>query len=180
MRPTVDVPTLTTNRLCLRGWRDEDLDPLADINADPAVANWLGGVNTRDQTDARLKAWLAHWQRHGFGQWALEELDSGRLVGRLGFTHHDDWTASAHDAEIGWALGFDHWGRGYATEAARAARDWALEHPDLRTLISITLPHNARSQRVMQKLGFIFRGETTWRGFDQVWYGLDLPPTKGA
>jgi RimJ/RimL family protein N-acetyltransferase len=170
--PHLRVPTITTDRLRLRGWRDDDLDAMAAINLDVEVAKWLGGVNSRAQTLARMEAWVAHWQEHGFGQWAIEELEAGRLVGRVGFTHHDDWTVSGHDAEIGWVLAREAWGRGYATEAARAALDWALQHqrPNLETIISITRPDNVRSRRVMEKLGLTYRGATTWRGFDQVWY----------
>ncbi len=72
------------------------------------------------------------------------------------------------------------WGRGYATEAATAVLDWARERPDVRTIISITLTDNVRSRRVMEKLGLTYRGEATWRGFDQVWYGIELKPAPRA
>jgi RimJ/RimL family protein N-acetyltransferase len=107
--------------------------------------------------------------------WAVEELASGRFVGRVGLVQHDDWTASAHDAEIGWVFSPAVWGRGYATEAARAALDWARQRQDLQTIISITRPDNLRSRRVMEKLGLTYRGSATWHGFDQVWYATELP-----
>ena len=175
MIPAARIPVLETDRLRLRGWMPEDLDVMAAINEDPRVADWLGGVNTRERTEARMKAWLDQWNERGYGQWAVEERATGRLAGRVGFTHHADWAASPHDAEIGWVLGHDFWGRGYATEAATAVLVWAQERDNLTTIISITRPNNARSRRVMEKLGLTYRGAVAWRGFDQVWYGIELP-----
>jgi RimJ/RimL family protein N-acetyltransferase len=170
----MSVPELLTPRLRLRGWRAEDVEPMAAINADPRVGEWLGGVVSREQTQARLQAYAYHWEERGFGLWAVEERATERLVGRTGLMHWDDWSASAHDAEIGWTFSPDVWGGGYATEAAAAALDWARTQSGLRRIISITLPHNARSRRVMEKLGMTYGGEATWRGFDQVWYAIDL------
>jgi RimJ/RimL family protein N-acetyltransferase len=173
-RPKATIPKLTTDRLLLRRWGPEDLEPMAAILGDPHVGEWLGGVIDTERTRARLHAYAYHWEEHGFGPWAVEERASGRLVGRTGLMHWEDWTASPHDAEIGWAFARDVWGRGYATEAARAALDWAARHPSLRTIISITQPQNVRSRRVMEKLGLSYRGQTVWRGLTQVWYGIEL------
>jgi RimJ/RimL family protein N-acetyltransferase len=170
----VTVPELETERLLLRGWRQEDLEPMAAINADPRVGKWLGGVIDVDTTRARLQSYGYHWEEHRFGPWAVEERASGRLVGRTGLMRWEDWTASPHDAEIGWTFAPDVWGRGYATEAARAVLEWATGDASLRTIISITRPDNLRSRRVMEKLGLTYRGQTVWRGFAQVWYGIDL------
>lgn len=187
------MPQLTTERLCLRSWRLQDVEPMAAINADPRVGDWLGGTIDLEETSARLQLYGYHWEEHGFGIWAVEERTSGRLVGRTGLMHWDDWTASPHDAEIGWTFDPADWGKGYATEAARAVLDWAAPRPGLRTIISITRPDNVRSRRVMEKLGLTYNGETVWHGFSQVWYGIDLsgpespataagllPPADGA
>ena len=147
---------------------------MAAINADIRVGEWLGGVIDRDQTQARIQAWFDHWDERGFGQWAVEDRATMLLVGRVGLMHHADWVASAHDAEIGWALTPKVWNRGYATEAARAVLDWARGQPGLRTIVSITRPENVRSRRVMTKLGMAYGGQTQWRGFHQVWYVLEL------
>jgi RimJ/RimL family protein N-acetyltransferase len=169
-----DIPELLTKRLCLRGWQPADVEPMTTINADPRVGEWLGGVIGLEETTARLAAYAYHWQERGFGIWAVEERVGGRLVGRTGFMHWDDWTASPHDAEIGWTFAPEVWGRGYASEAARAAIEWARTRPDLRQIISITRPDNQRSRRVMEKLGLTYQGHTVWRGFEQVWYGIEL------
>ncbi len=147
---------------------------MAAISGDPRVGEWLGGVIDIEETRARLQAYAYHWDERGFGIWAVEECASGRLVGRTGLMHWDDWTASTHDAEIGWTFAPEVWGRGYATEAARAALGWAAERPGLQTIVSITRPDNVASRRVMEKLGLTYRGETVWRGFDQVWYGIEV------
>lgn len=170
----MNAPELTTERLRLRAWRLEDVEPMAAINVDSRVGEWLGGTIDLEETRARLQLYGYHWEEHGFGIWAVEERASGRLVGRTGLMHWDDWTAGPHDAEIGWTFDPAVWGKGYATEAARTVLDWAATQPGLRTIISITRPDNIASRRVMEKLGMIYRGETVWRGSSQVWYGIDL------
>lgn len=149
------------------------------INADPRVGAWIGGVIDAKETRVRVGAWIDHWEDRGFGPWAVEERATRRLVGRTGFMHWDDWTASPHDAEVGWALAPAVWGRGYATEAGRVALGWAVGQPALRAIISITRPDNLRSRRVMERLGLTYAGETVWRGSGQVWYGIELPGSAG-
>ena len=169
MIPKVPVPTLATDRLRLRALSDADVGPMTEINRDPEVAQWLGEPDP-SLTGQRIAGYVEHWRTRGFGQWAVEEAASGVFIGRVGLVHHDDWTASVHDAEIGWTLSRAVWGRGYATEAARAALEWATERPDLKAIISITLPGNLRSRRVMEKLGLTYQGSAFWHGFEQVWY----------
>jgi RimJ/RimL family protein N-acetyltransferase len=173
MGQSVPIPGIETERLRLRAWRDEDGAALASIRADPEVGRWLGWPDPAGAAES-ITRWVKHWAQHGFGLWAVEQKRSGRFIGRVGLMHHEDWTASAHDAEIGWTLASDEWGRGYATEAARAVLEWARARGAPRRIISITRPDNVRSQRVMQKLGLVRIGETSWHGYDQVWYAIDL------
>ncbi len=175
MSPPIAIPEIETDRLLLRAWRNDDVEPMTAINADPEIARWLGSIDA-SRTGERIEYWMDHWRRHGFGLWAVEERASGSLIGRVGLVRHDDWTASAHDAEIGWTLARSAWGRGLATEAAKAALGWAQSRPELRTIVSITLPDNVRSRRVMEKLGMAYQGIATWRGFEQVWYAIQLDP----
>ncbi len=175
MIPFVPIPELETERLRLRGWREDDIDVLAAIRADPEVAGWIGFPDPA-RTAESVATWVKNWERDGFGMWALEEKGSGGFIGRAGLVHHDDWVASAHDAEIGWTLAKSAWGNGYATEAARAILDWARARGQPRQIISITRPDNVRSRAVMERIELAFVGETNWRNYDQVWYALDLSP----
>ncbi len=171
--PDVRVPELRTERLLLRGWREDDIEPMRAINSDPEVNAWLGVDPS--QTEARIAHWLNHWQQFGFGLWAIEEKATEEMIGRVGLVDQVDWTVSPQDAEVGWTLASSAWGKGYATEAALAALEFAREK-GLRHIISITRPDNVRSQRVMEKLGLTYRGATNWHGYDQVWYGTELEP----
>jgi len=104
-----------------------------------------------------LAMWLGEWELRGLGQWAVIERDTDRLVGRAGLHHpaRPDWPG----VEVGWALHPDVWGRGYATESGRAARDHAFSALAVDTLYSVILPENGPSQAVARRLGFELRGE---------------------
>lgn len=166
------VPELVTDRLLLRGWRDDDLEELAAIFADPEVMRYLGGrvPQTREQSRQDLDRFRSHWVRWGFGHWAVEERESGRLLGRIGLLRHDDWHIAPGDVEVGWILGSFAWGRGFATEGGRAALQFGFVDRDLARIVSITQPENGASVHVMQKLGLRATGSTNWRGHHVVWY----------
>lgn len=147
---------LRTARLLLRRWRAQDAAPMAAINSDPEVARYLN----RPITEAALAAFhpfmVEHWERHGFGPWALESRESGAegtFLGFAGVAYPEYLPALAERPEIGWRLARCAWGRGLATEAALAARDHAFAALGLAELIAIIHPRNARSRRVAAKLG---------------------------
>jgi RimJ/RimL family protein N-acetyltransferase len=114
-----------------------------------------------------------HWARYGFGEWAVEEKASARLIGKIGLVNHPDWRLGPSQVEIGWTLVRPAWGKGLATEGASIALDDAFRRLDLECVISIARRDNRRSQRVMEKLGMRRQGEARWRGSDMVWYALD-------
>jgi RimJ/RimL family protein N-acetyltransferase len=154
----VIVPELQTERLVLRGFREEDLDELAAISADPEVTRWVGDEHglSREDTWRRMAYWIGHWELRGFGQWALVERDGGRLVGRAGLLRPEAWPG----LEVGWLVGREHWGRGYAPEAGRAAIDWARDALGADHIISLIEDANHRSARVAEKLGMRVEGRT--------------------
>jgi len=156
---------LETERLGLRLPSLEDEEPAAELLTDPAVMRFLGGeVVPREHVPEVIAKWLRRWEEDGIGPFVIERRRDRRVLGRAGLLVWDarGWTHSTLAAagrharpELGWALARAHWGAGYATEAARAVRDWAREERQLRRLISLIAPDNVASQRVAKRLGAI-------------------------
>jgi RimJ/RimL family protein N-acetyltransferase len=163
---------LRTERLLLRQWREEDAEPLAAIHAQPQYLEYMLPLDL-GQTRTQIRQFSTQWREEGFSLWAVEDLESGSLVGRIGLMRHHDWPLEPDPVEVGWALHPDWWGRGLATEGGRAAMECWRKHLDDPQLISITRPENHRSRAVMERLGLTLRGEVEWHGFHQVWYALD-------
>lgn len=163
---------LRTGRLVLRQWRPEDAAPLAEIYSEPS---FLEHMPPRDleQTRAQIERFRREWIEEGFSHWAAEDLATGRLIGRIGLLRHRDWPVSEAPVEVGWSLHPEFWGRGLATEGGRAALErWREQLTDDAQLISITLPANVRSRRVMEKLGLTYRGTAQWHAHAVVWYAV--------
>ncbi|MEA2271539.1 MAG: hypothetical protein QOI98_247 [Solirubrobacteraceae bacterium] len=178
MRQAIRVPAeVRTERLLLRQWRADDVDALYEIYTQPEFLETMPALD-RDRTAAQIELFSRRWEEDGFSQWAAEEVDSGRLIGRVGLLRHRDWPLWDSPVEVGWTLHRDWWGRGLATEGGQAGIDCWREHLSDELLISITLPINLRSQAVMKRLGMTRRGEADWpAGYHQVWYALDREPS---
>jgi RimJ/RimL family protein N-acetyltransferase len=146
---------LETPRLRLRAWRPSDRAPFAALNADRAVMRFIGDGRPLDRaaSDALLGRLEAHWREHGFGLWAAELRDTGALAGFVGLAIPSFLPSVLPAVEVGWRLAREHWGRGYATEGARAALGHGLGTLGLAQILSIVHPGNARSIRVAEKLG---------------------------
>ena len=149
----MSAPVIRTQRLLLRAWRPEDHEPFAALNADPRVMEFLPAALPRAQSDALARRCAAHFDAHGFGPWAVEVPGVAPFVGFVGlvvpaFTAH--FTPAI---EIGWRLAAEHWGQGYATEAAVASARHAFSVVGAYELVSFTTPGNARSRAVMQRIG---------------------------
>lgn len=131
-------------------FRDSDTDAYAEMVADPEVMRFLGGKTMSREEAWRSMAMLAgHWQLRGYGFWAVEERASGELVGRVGCWRPEGWPG----LEVGWTLRRASWGRGYATEAARASLEYAFEKLNQTRVISLIAPENVASIRVAERLG---------------------------
>jgi RimJ/RimL family protein N-acetyltransferase len=163
---------LLTARMRLRQWRDEDVEPLARLYADPGYLEHMPALDL-DATVAQVDWFRRRWDELGFGLWAAEDLSSGAFLGRIGVTRHDDWPLEAGPVEVGWTLAPEARGRGLALEGGRAALTAAFRHLELDRVLSITTPANRRSRRVMERLGLSYRGEAHWHGQDVVWYAID-------
>jgi RimJ/RimL family protein N-acetyltransferase len=145
--------TLVTDRLSLRDWRDEDREPFAALNADPRVMEHYPAPLTRAHSDAFIDRSKAHIAERDWGLWAIERKVDGRLIGSAGFWEIP-WEAPFTPAvEVGWRLAFDTWGNGYATEAGAASIADGSERLGLEEIVSMTVPGNTRSRRVMERLG---------------------------
>ena len=147
------VTELTTERLLLRGWTDDDLAPWAALNDDPAVMEHFPGHLTREQSDASAQRIRTALQENGWGLWAVEVRESGEFVGFTGLQVPRFDAPFMPAVEIGWRLARSSWGRGYATEAARASLAHAFGPLGLDEVVAMVVPGNTRSQGVMRKLG---------------------------
>jgi len=144
---------LSTARLVLRRWADADREPFAALNADPEVMRYFRGPLDRTASDAFADRIESSFDELGYGLWAVELRSSGEFIGFTGLARQ---TFPAHftpAVEVGWRLGRSAWGNGYATEAARAALDFAFDVAGLEEVVSTTTRTNERSQAVMRRLG---------------------------
>lgn len=143
---------LETERLRLRRWRDDDLETLVRWNQDAELMRHMGRTwFSRAETEEMFAHFLAHWDEHGFGLLAVEEKESGALVGRSGLAYHRAWP---HDPEVGWLIDGPWQGRGFAGEAGAACVRYGFETLGVERLVSICVEENVASRRVMEKLGF--------------------------
>lgn len=146
-------PTIRTDRLLLRPWRDADLPAFAAIGADPEVMEFFSGMLDRAGSDRLAARIRGHFERQGFGLWAVEVPGVADFIGFVGLWIPDFETPFTPCVEVGWRLAREHWGRGYATEAARASLDFGFGTLGLPEIVSYTVPENARSRRVMERIG---------------------------
>jgi RimJ/RimL family protein N-acetyltransferase len=141
-----------TERLLLRRWRDEDRAPYIAMNQDPAVMEHMQGLQSAEISDAFVDKVEAHWDEHGWGLWAVEVPGVAPFVGFTGL-----WPATHvlgyESRETGWRLAREHWGHGYATEAAHESLRFGFEEIGFDEIVSFTVPQNTRSRAVMERIG---------------------------
>jgi RimJ/RimL family protein N-acetyltransferase len=147
------IPSLRTERLLLRGFRPADRAAFAELNADPEVMSHFPSTLTAAESDALVDRIEVHWRRHGFGLWAVERGTGGDFIGFVGLTVTAFSAPFTPCVEIGWRLSRAAWGSGYATEGASAALRFGFVDRSLEEIVSFTVGTNARSRRVMERLG---------------------------
>jgi RimJ/RimL family protein N-acetyltransferase len=161
------IPVIETERLILRGPCAADLDACASMWGDPAVTRFIGGRPlTREESWARILRYVGHWALLGFGYWAVEERGTGRYVGEIGFAEFKREAKPSFEGtpEMGWVLAPWSHGKGFATEAVRAALAWGeATLPSRRTVCMIESGHVA-SIHVARKCGYVDFGSTAYRG----------------
>jgi RimJ/RimL family protein N-acetyltransferase len=173
----LEIPTLETERLRLRGLREEDIAFFTRIYADPQVVRYIGNGQTMDAhaTWRSCATILGHWLLRGYGQWVAEEKATGATLGRVGLYHPEGWPG----LEVGWTLAPEYWGKGYATEGARAALRYAFDVVGADRVISVIQPENIASRRVAEKLGGTMEQTTTLVGKDVLVYAYRGAPPVG-
>ncbi len=173
--------TIETARLWLRPFTPADADAYHhQIFADAEVMHFLLSDHALpyERTVAILRRTIDHWQQHGFGLWGVEEKSDGGLIGHCGL----QFLPETQEIEVAYALGKPFWGRGFATEGARASLRFGFEHLGLDRIIALALPENAASRRVMVKNGMTYEGNAHYFGFELARYAIDradFQPGKG-
>ena len=168
--PAMDPLPLTTARLCIRLLREDDLDGLHRIYGDPEAMRYVGStgrVRSRDQTARNLTQFIADRERHGYGLWAADLRESGEMIGMCGLIPVE---GTGPDVEVVYVLEQPAWGKGYATEMARACLEAGFGPFGLERIIALAYPENAQSVRVMQKAGMKSAGTMHAHGHDLICY----------
>jgi RimJ/RimL family protein N-acetyltransferase len=147
------VAELRTERLLLRQWRDEDLEPFAELNADPETMRFFVSPQARAESDAFAERSRQQIEDEGWGLWAVEVGGGAPFIGFVGLARPSFEAHFTPAVEVGWRLARGHWGHGYATEAARAALAYGFDELALDEIVSFTSPLNEPSRRVMERLG---------------------------
>jgi len=144
---------MLTDRLILRRWQASDGAPFASMNADPRVMQFFPRPLDRQTSDDLISRFQAHDEAHGFTLWALEERETGAFAGFTGLLHFDFAAPFSPGVEIGWRLPVAFWGRGLASEAARASLAFGLNVLKIAEIVAFAAASNARSRRVMERIG---------------------------
>jgi RimJ/RimL family protein N-acetyltransferase len=149
----MSAPTLRTDRLVLRDWREPDREAYAAMNADPRVMEHFPGTMSRAESDAHVDAIAEHFAARGFGLWAVEVPGEAEFIGFVGLSVPRFQAHFTPAVEVGWRLAASAWGHGYATEAARESLRFGFEDAGLSEIVSFTAPANERSRAVMRRIG---------------------------
>lgn len=144
---------IETARLILRPWRKEDLEPFADMNADVRVMEYFPSTLSRKESDDLAGRISSKLGEQGWGLWAVSVPDIADFIGFIGLAEPSFDAHFTPAVEVGWRLAFDHWGKGYATEGAKAVLKYGFEMLNLNEIVSFTAVQNMRSRRIMKKIG---------------------------
>lgn len=163
-----DAQVIETARLRLRMFRPEDLDSLAALFADPDVMRYVadGKPADRETAEKAIDSMLAHWERHRFGRWAVEDKETGEFVGYGGLR------SLLGTPEAVYHFAKAHWGKGFATEVGRASLHFGFDDRGFERIVAIAKPANNASIHVLQKLGMRFEMQTSYYGIEVVQYAI--------
>jgi ribosomal-protein-alanine N-acetyltransferase len=158
----MSIPTYETERLKLRPFTPGDASPLHQILAVEGVLRYYPSTEPPDleRVERLVSRQLKHWAEHGYGWWAVQDTGSEQLIGWSGL----QYLPETDETEIGYLLARPYWGRGLATEGARVGMHFAFKTLQIPTVIGITHPENAASQRVLEKIGLVYLQEAEYFG----------------
>lgn len=150
---------LYTQRLILRRWKPDDLPLFAEMNMDARVMEHFPALLLPAESQAFIERIKAHFDRHGFGLWAVEVKGIAPFIGYIGLLEVGFEAEFTPAIEIGWRLAYPFWGKGYAVEGAKRVLEFAFNEVALPELVSFTVPANTRSRNVMERIGMAYQGE---------------------
>jgi ribosomal-protein-alanine N-acetyltransferase len=161
---------INTSRLCLRQFRDEDLDVYATIVADPEIGKWFpkGDGYSREEAEKSFNSIRNHWIKHGFGIWAILYKRNQILIGRCGLNLIDETS----EVEIDFFLAKKFWGKGYATEAAKAVLEYGFRILNLDRIIALAKIENVASRKVIEKIGMGYIKDAQYWGITCAYYDV--------
>lgn len=168
----MDIPTVKTDRLILRPFTENDAKELHRILAQEGVLRYFPTSDPPplDRVQKLIAKQLEHWDKHGFGWWAVEPKSEGELIGWNGL----QYLPETEEIEIGFLLSKPYWGKGFATEGAREGIKYGFETLGLETIVGIVHPENIASQGVLEKLGLTFNNEAEYFGMSVYRYVIDV------
>ncbi len=171
------IPTVTTPRLTLRPFEATDAEPVYRILLQENIPQYFPPSTppTLEKAKRLIERQLAHWEEHGLGWWAVQPRDGDTLIGWNGL----QYLPETGEVEVGYLLSKDTWGKGYATEGARAGLQFGFETLGLTTIIGLVHPDNVASQRVLLKCGMAFLVEAEYFGMTLRKYAIDRAPAPG-
>lgn len=172
------IPTLETEHLLLRAWRAEDADAWYRVLQEPGLLKYFPDPNppSRRMADRYIEHHLEHWRTFGYGHWVVTRRDDGSIVGWTGL----EYVTELEQTELAYLLSRSVWGRGYATEAGRAAVRFAFDTSGVEELIGLVHPENGASIRVLEKCGMSLVDRVTLWGLEMCRYCLGRPGYEQA
>lgn len=162
------MDVIETARLHLRQFTPGDLDDLYPIFSDAEVVKFMktGAVVSREETASALTSIIKHWEKHGFGRWAVVLKETGKLIGYGGLR------SLYGTPELVYLLAKPYWGLGLATELAKACLKWGFEERSYERIVAVTKPEHAASRRVMEKIGMVYEKDETYYDIHVVLYAI--------
>lgn len=151
--PNHPTAIIQTERLILRQWCDQDIDPYRKLNADPKVMEFFPATWSQEESDTSLQSARNHIEKYGWGKWAVSLLETDEFIGRIGLEDINFQASFSPNIELGYRIAYKHWGKGYASEGAKAALEYGFQHINLEEIVAFTPIQNLRSQVVMQRIG---------------------------